>query len=284
MNQEVANSFELGFLAVPLARQISECDAYELAPLFLELFAGRNVLEAGCGSGRWCGWLDSHGIAADGIDWSRALCDRAQREIPQSRFFARNMEDSGLPEGSYSGLLALGSIEHAVAGPQKALAEFHRLLCPGGVAVITVPYGSPLRRAIRVFTNRMAAAKGLRLLRLMAGKPPLRPDAQTWRQARAAAVTAWYPRFALGPEGWSFYEYEFNSQQMDGFLHSAGFVIRRRFAAFADQGALHTFGRLAGRWNAANAQVDLTLAGRVLTRLLPSAWIGHMLCYVVEKP
>ena len=63
-----------------------------------------------------------------GVDWSQALCERAAAEMPACRFYALDMSDSGLPEGSYGGLMALGSIEHALDGPQKALAEFYRLL------------------------------------------------------------------------------------------------------------------------------------------------------------
>lgn len=285
MNRDAAESFERSFLAVPLSRQISDCDSYELAPLFRELFAGRRaVLEAGCGSGRWCAWLHAQGIAADGVDWSQALCDRAAREIPGSRFFACDMENTGLPDGSYDGLLALGSIEHAAAGPRNTLAEFYRLLRPDGVAVITVPYGGSLRRALRVVRDPIEAAKGFGPVRRMAGKPPLNANARTRKEARRATVLSWHPRLALGPDGWSFYEYEFSSRQMDGFLTTAGFVVKRRFAAFVEEGVLHTFGRLAGRWNTERARVDFTVIGRCLTRLLPASIVGHMLCYVVAKP
>lgn len=140
MSGEIAASFEKSFLSVPLTKQILDCDNYELAPLFRELFAdAQPVLEAGCGSGRWCAWLQSHGVAADGVDWSPTLCERAAQEIPGSHFYARDMSDTGLPDGSYGGLLALGSIEHTADGPQKALVEFHRLLRPRGTAVVIRP-------------------------------------------------------------------------------------------------------------------------------------------------
>ncbi len=107
MNQAVADSFERSFLSAPLSKQIQDCDSYELAPLFLDLFSkSQPVLEAGCGSGRWCGWLQSHGIAADGVDWSQALCDRAAAAMPACRFYARDMSDTGLPANSYGGLMA----------------------------------------------------------------------------------------------------------------------------------------------------------------------------------
>ncbi|MBL8211086.1 MAG: class I SAM-dependent methyltransferase [Bryobacterales bacterium] len=285
MNQAVAIAFEKSFLSASLEQQIRGCDSYELAPLFLELFSkSQPVLEAGCGSGRWCGWLYGQGIAADGVDWSQALCDRAAAEMPGCRFYARDMADSGLPDGSYGGLMALGSIEHSLDGPGRALAEFYRLLRPSGVAVITVPYGGRLRRGCRALSQPLELAKGSRLLRRLTGKAPLAPQASTMGNARQGTNAAWHPQFALSLEGWSFYEYAFNRQQMDGFLAAAGFRIVRRFAAFTDEGLYHTFGRLAGRWNDAAARVDLTPAGRLLRKVLPTSLIGHMLCYVVKKP
>jgi SAM-dependent methyltransferase len=285
MNQAVADSFERSFLSAPLSKQIQDCDSYELAPLFLDLFSqSQPVLEAGCGSGRWCGWLHAHGIAADGVDWSRALCDRANAEMPACRFYARDMADTGLPANSYGGLMALGSIEHAAAGPQKALAEFYRLLRPKGVAVITVPYGGQIRIAAQALIKPLQAARSAPILRRLAGKAPLEPSACSLAQARRETVAAWHPQFALNPNGWSFYEYQFNHHQLDPFITAAGFTILRRFTEFPDQGILHTFGRLAATWDHEQSRVNLNPLGRLLMKLLPHRQIGHMLCYVVEKP
>lgn len=285
MYQSIADAFEQSFLASPLSKHVRACDTYELASLFLDLFSNAQpVLEAGCGSGRWCAWLQQQGIAVDGVDWSQGLCRRAAQEIPGSRFYACDMSDTGLPGGSYGGLMALGSIEHTAAGPQKALAEFYRLLRPGGVAVVTVPYGASLRRWCRALSAPLRAAKGMRLLRQLTGKAPLAADARSLRSARQGTVAAWHPQFALTPQGWSFYEYEFSPRQLDAFVKAAGFTVQRRFAAFVDEGLYHTFGGLAGAWNGDEFRVELNPLGRLLRAILPDSVTGHMLCYVIEKP
>jgi SAM-dependent methyltransferase len=284
MSQTIAESFEQSFLSSPLSKHVRACDAYELAPLFLELFGkAQPVLEAGCGSGRWCAWLQERGIPTDGVDWSQGLCRRAAREIPGSRFYACDMSDTGLPECAYGGLMALGSIEHTVEGPQRALAEFHRLLRPHGVAVVTVPNGSRLRLWCRALGAPWEAAKGIRLLRKVLGKAPLAGQARSRRQARRGTVAAWHPQFALTELGWSFYEYEFSQPQVDAFVEAAGFTIDRRFAAFEDEGLFHTFGRLAGVWNNDQFRVELNPFGRLLRKVLPPSATGHMLCYILEK-
>lgn len=283
VHHQIAHSFERGFLSQTLSRQIANCDHYGLAPLFLDLFRDNQpVLEAGCGSGRWCGWLHQHGIRADGIDWSHELCARAQRELPDCRFIPCNMEQTPFADGAYGGLMALGSIEHSVHGPIPALKEFVRLLRPGGVAIITVPFGGPLRRTLRRLTRPLLRCKSSPLLRRVLGKRPT--GGTSWAEARRGTRAEWSPRCVLGDQGWYFYEYEFNARQMSRFLTDAGFILVRAFVGFGNQGVLHTFGPVAGRWNAHRSDVDFNLLGRVLRQTIPVSVSGHMLCYVIQKP
>jgi SAM-dependent methyltransferase len=281
MSQGVSRAFESDFLSRPLASQVAECDRNELAPLFLRCFRSRQpVLEAGCGSGRWCAWLGAHGIRCDGIDWSEELCARAAREIPGSRFIACDMSQVPLPDGTYGGLMALGSVEHAPEGPVAALREFRRLLRPGGIAVITVPYGGRLRATMQRAGEPLQALKGSPRLRRAFGKAV---GETTLADARTATTRSWRPSFSHGPEGWFFYEYEFDKTQMRASLASAGLEVRLEFVAYGEEGIFHTFGRLAGTWDPERARLELTPVGRVLRAVLPVAVMGHMLCYVVEK-
>ncbi len=279
--KQVSKSFEAGFLSESLAAQVDACDRYELAPLFQRCFREHQpVLEAGCGSGRWCAWLQRGGIRCDGVDWSQDLCDRAAQEIPGGRFFACDMSAVPVPDGAYGGILALGSIEHTVEGPLAALREFRRLLRPGGVAVITMPYGSPLRRLAEPAARLMLALKASHLVRRLCGK---RVGGVPLTVAIRAARSDWGPQFGYGDEGWFFYEYRFDKAQARTFLADAGLAIREEFVGFGDEGILHHFGRLAGRWNRERAAVDFTRLGRWLRSALPVGWTGHMLCYVVER-
>lgn len=277
----VAEAFERGFMNRSLEEQVAECDRYELAPLFLELFRARQpVLEAGCGSGQWCAWFHQHGIHSDGIDWSQELCARAARTIPGSRFISCDMAATPFPDGAYGGILALGSIEHCVDGPMGALSEFRRLLRPGGVALVTVPYGGSVRRFMRVVRSPAERAKSWRWVRRAFSKPA---GGRALSAARAMAKGTWHPRFTHGREGWSFYEYEFDKAQMRTFIRDAGLAVRDEFVAFHDQGITHSFGVTAGRWNSARCEVDFTPLGRILKKVLPTAAVGHMLGYVLAK-
>ena len=281
MNEHVAEAFESGFLSQPLAKQITHCDTNELAPLFLRLFLERQpVLEAGCGSGRWCGWFYKHSIHCDGLDWSEELCSRASHEMPYSTFIACDMGDAPFPDCSYAGIVALGSIEHTADGPHKALKEFSCLLRPGGVAVITVPYGGRLRILLQHLMRPIFLLKSCDLVRRLFVKPV---GGTTLRQARQATNRQWHPTFLHGPHGWFFYEYEFNQRHMRAFCTEAGLEILVEAVGFGNEGILHNFGRLAGTWNEERADVDFTPLGRILRGIIPVEVMGHMLCYVVAK-
>jgi SAM-dependent methyltransferase len=281
MNTGAAKSFEQAFLSQALATQVDSCDRYELVPLFLELFKSHQpVLEAGCGSGRWNGWLSRHKIQSDGVDWSEELCDRARKEIPDCRFFACDMRSIPVPDKAYGGLMALGSVEHMLEGPVTALREFNRILRDDGVAIISVPYGGRLRRIMRSLQAPITVLKATKLIRHLFGKPTY---GKSLKEAAQETNHWWYPRFSFGAQGWFFYEYEFNEFQMRAFLRDAGFSIQEEFVAFGNEGILHNFGRIAGRWNPDRADADFNLIGRIFRKLLPVSFMGHMLCYMATK-
>ena len=282
-NEYVASGFEQTFLRDSLADQIRGCDSYPLAPLFIETFRGNQpVLEAGCGSGKWCGWLSGQGIQADGVDWSEELCRRAQSQIPNSRFRACDMENTPFPADSFGGVMALGSIEHSAHGPVPALREFYRLLRPGGVAIITVPFGGPIRRLSALVRGTILRLKTSALLRRLLGYHRLTDTSLA--EAKRTTNPEWHPVFQPRNGVWHFYEYHFSKRHMRGFFAEVGFQIEREFAAFDTEGLIHNFGPIAGTYNHKIDDVELTGFGKLLRLLIPVSVMGHMLCYVVQKP
>lgn len=284
MNEGAAQRFAQEFLAHDLAAQVASCDRYELAPLFLELFRNHQpVLEAGCGSGRWNGWLARNGIRSDGVDWSEDLCARAREQMPECNFYACDMGAIPVPDGTYGGLMALGSLEHVPEGPMRQLREFHRVLRKDGVALMTVPYGGPFRRTVRVLQTPLEGLRTRSWVRRAAGKKPIEGKSKQEAAREAKPRSEWYPRFNYGAEGWFFYEYEFSKAQMREFVTECGFEVKREFVEFGGQGLLHTLGSLAGRWNERKQEVDYSVFGKGISTLFPASSVGHMLCYVLTK-
>lgn len=278
----ISDTFEQGFLRIPFERQVAHCDHYELAPLFRRRLPGHQpVLEAGCGSGRWVAWMVNQGWQATGIDWSEALCRRARQSVPGGTFVAGDMRAMPFPDESFGSLLSLGAVEHDVEGPQAALKEYRRVLRPGGIAIITVPFVSPVRRVMRRVKELLRPCAYL--VRAGLGLRPAVRIMGNLRAARRAARPEWRPEFLREGERWSFFQYNFTTRQMRSLLDAAGFEIVEQFADFKDEGILHNFGPLAGAYDFQDSRVRFSPVGRLIRRMLPVRWVGYMLCCVVSK-
>lgn len=104
------------------------------------------VLEAGCGSGDYVAALRDHGWPIEGIESSAelvGLVNELRPSLPVRHGDALAIEAE---DGSYDGYLSIGVVEHRADGPEPFLTEAHRVLRPGGIAVIAVPTVGPLRR------------------------------------------------------------------------------------------------------------------------------------------
>ncbi len=276
-------AFEQGFLASDLQQQISHCDHYELAELFRRVLPDHQpILEAGCGSGRWVGWFVKQGWAATGLDWSEACCQRARSAIPAGRFESGDMRHMPFRDGEFGAIVSLGSIEHTPDGPMRALSEYRRVLRPGGVAIITVPYLSPVRAVMRLAEAPRSALVRSTTLRRLVGKP-LGVDRRTIADARREVLPGYATDYTMSRRGWDFYQFHFSKPQMRAFLRDAGLDVVEEFVDFGDEGILHNFGPIAGRFDAAAGRVRLTAVGRALRRIVPVEQMGHMLCHLVRK-
>ncbi|GII66057.1 methyltransferase [Sphaerisporangium krabiense] len=91
------------------------------------------VGDLGCGPGRLTAHLASLGVDAFGVDLSPVMIEIARRTHPELRFEVGSMDALDVPDGSLGGVLAYYSIIHAPPEHVPAfLAEFHRVLAPGG--------------------------------------------------------------------------------------------------------------------------------------------------------
>jgi SAM-dependent methyltransferase len=281
----VADIFENGFMNRTLEEQIQACETYALRPLFVETFRQHQpVLEAGCGSGQWMHYFKRHGIESVGIDWSPVLRERSLAFDPMVRFDNGDMRELPYADGAFGGVVAMGSPEHVPEGPGKVFREFHRVLKPGGVAIVTVPHFFFLRSLGKRFLQEPARRlKRNPVLRRLAGKSPA--NGLNPRRHRSVVNDRYRPDVFLDVdfEGY-FYQYQFTKKQIAEELASAGFDVERCHAFGGAGGLIFSFGRLAGYYERRTHEARLTLPARLIRRWLTDDGVGHMICCVVRKP
>jgi SAM-dependent methyltransferase len=148
------------------------------------------IVDAGCGVARWPIYLRQRGYRVFGIECSDEACRIATTTDPGLEVVRGDVRATPLKDGSVDAVLSLGVVEHDETGPLAALREARRILKPGGVMVLAVPYNNPLRRLL---VNRL--------------------QSYVTRKRRRAS---WKLGFA---------EYRFSAHEVRTFLRQCGFVV-----------------------------------------------------------
>lgn len=98
------------------------------------------ILDAGCAAGRDSNLLQQKGFKVTGVDISTGLLEIAKQKFPHITFLEGNFLSLPFKDGEFDGVWAHQSLLHleTTADVDKALAEFHRVLKPGGVLLVLV--------------------------------------------------------------------------------------------------------------------------------------------------
>jgi SAM-dependent methyltransferase len=106
-----------------------------LAPQFVK----GDLLEVGCGEGRGIDWLLPGITSYSAIDKIAPVIDMLQQKYPQGRFLSGNIPPlSSFADNSFDSVVSFQVIEH-IQDDRLFLKELHRVLKPGGIALLTTP-------------------------------------------------------------------------------------------------------------------------------------------------
>jgi SAM-dependent methyltransferase len=170
-----------------------------LRPLFERYCSGgARVLEGGCGLGNYLPCLRALGARPIGLDFGLDMLKQVRlRDAPTpltaGDVCALPFRDQAL-DAYYSG----GVMEHFEAGPSRGLAEAHRVLRPGGIFLVSVPFENPIRR-------------------VLARSQPNRHGLMTVIVNRESASEP--------PEGHSFFQYFYRGPEFRQRLEAQGFDV-----------------------------------------------------------
>jgi ubiquinone/menaquinone biosynthesis C-methylase UbiE len=180
------------------------CESDELWPMFeAHLTKKMRILEAGSGLGKWVITLTRRGYQIVGLDnYDKGLM-RVKTWAKEVAQVVGSVATLPIANNSVDAYLSLGVVEHFEAGPKVPLKEAFRVLKPGGIAFIEVPFHNPLRRL------------GLFWLRL------------------TSLIKAPFKRVAIGvglkkartPMATAFYEYHYTRKELTSFVKAAGFEM-----------------------------------------------------------
>jgi SAM-dependent methyltransferase len=110
------------------------------------LIGAAPIADIGCGPGHVARYLHDRGAHSAGFDLSPRMIDIATRTHPGIDFQVADMRSLPVADQSWGAIVAFYSIIHIPpAGLPAVFAEFHRVLRPGGLALLSFHLGSELR-------------------------------------------------------------------------------------------------------------------------------------------
>lgn len=102
-------------------------------------YVSGNLLEVGCGEGRGIDWLLPNINQYSAIDKIAPVVEQLKQKYPKGNFTSGNIPPlSGYAENSFNSIVSFQVIEH-IQDDRLFLKEIHRVLKPGGLALITTP-------------------------------------------------------------------------------------------------------------------------------------------------
>jgi len=97
-----------------------------------------HVLDAGCGVGKPTSeFLARRGFNVSGVDISKKMIDQARENVPDARFYQRNILTLDFPDSTFDGVVCVYTLWHIPRmNHPTIIRNFHRMLKDDGILVL----------------------------------------------------------------------------------------------------------------------------------------------------
>ena len=173
------------------------CETDPLRALF-ERYArpGMAMLEGGCGHGQYVAYYGARGVRVVGLDFAQSALLRLHERNQNLMLCSGNVAALPFRDEAFDLYYSGGVVEHFETGAEPALHEARRVLRPGGVLLISVPYIGLLRRVLSPFRSSL------------------------WKRVARAEVDA--EKVGDGPR---FFQYVYSRREFEKTLEAAGLRV-----------------------------------------------------------
>lgn len=201
---ETSEDWDTYWQQTSIDKELSIVKTDGLQPIF-EKYLDKNGIhiEAGCGLGKWVIDLHNKGYQIVGIDTYVKGLYQLKKFDQNLSLAASDVAKLGLKSDSIDSYISLGVVEHFEEGPRQPIAEAFRVVKPEGIALIEVPYDSPLRQLSRILFQLKVLLK--LPVKLLVEGLKIRPKR---------------PKIEM-----KFYEYRYTRSELEQFVKQAGFEL-----------------------------------------------------------
>jgi SAM-dependent methyltransferase len=118
-------------------RRRDSADINLLDDFIARLPARAHILDAGCGAGVPVAQILSTHFNVTGVDFSEAQVELAKKYVPNANLICQDMTKLDIPDHTFDGICSYYAIIHIPREEHQALlVNFHRMLKPGGFALL----------------------------------------------------------------------------------------------------------------------------------------------------
>lgn len=233
----------------PDSNGVVRSEEYRIMRPYLDRLApGSRILDGGCGLGEWTAFLSGRGFSVTGVDISAHTVRRLNQRYPTLDFRCADVRATGFEPASFDLYFSWGTFEHYEAGLGGCMSEARRIVKPGGLLFVSVP-----------FHNRRHMLRDRRSAGASEHSNPAGGDTEPQR----------------------FYQWRLTKPELQHEFAAHGFTLRE----LRTIGKLTGAGRML-QWDLplfTTGSGAYRVARRALATALPSSFIGHMILAVGER-